>query len=226
MKLTKSGPLTDQETDWLEEMLMEYGTDDSVLCFSELDGLLTAILSGPNMISPGIWLDAIWGKGDYHPEWSSEKEMERFIRLCFQHMNDIASCLYDAPEQFEPIFNEREVKGKKHTIVEEWCFGYMKGISIDDWSALPADLRPSLEAIALHGIEKNFSVLEKMTRAEFEKSITQIQPAALDLYQHWLSLRATQQTVPAIPHEAEKLPGRDDPCPCGSGKKFKKCCLH
>ncbi|MCV5928645.1 SEC-C metal-binding domain-containing protein, partial [Escherichia coli] len=25
---------------------------------------------------------------------------------------------------------------------------------------------------------------------------------------------------------AEKLPGRNDPCQCGSGKKFKKCCLH
>ncbi|MCV5090987.1 SEC-C metal-binding domain-containing protein, partial [Klebsiella pneumoniae] len=24
----------------------------------------------------------------------------------------------------------------------------------------------------------------------------------------------------------EKLPGRNDPCQCGSGKKFKKCCLH
>ena len=22
----------------------------------------------------------------------------------------------------------------------------------------------------------------------------------------------------------EKLPGRNDPCPCGSGKKYKKCC--
>jgi len=22
----------------------------------------------------------------------------------------------------------------------------------------------------------------------------------------------------------EKVPGRNDPCPCGSGKKFKKCC--
>ncbi|HDP5041844.1 SEC-C metal-binding domain-containing protein, partial [Staphylococcus aureus] len=21
-------------------------------------------------------------------------------------------------------------------------------------------------------------------------------------------------------------PGRNDPCPCGSGKKFKQCCLH
>lgn len=38
--------------------------------------------------------------------------MERFVSLCFQHMNDIAGCLYDAPELFEPIFNEREVKGE------------------------------------------------------------------------------------------------------------------
>lgn len=28
-----------------------------------------------------------------------------------------------------------------------------------------------------------------------------------------------QQTV-----TVEKKPGRNDPCPCGSGKKFKKCC--
>lgn len=23
----------------------------------------------------------------------------------------------------------------------------------------------------------------------------------------------------------EKAPGRNDPCPCGSGKKYKQCCL-
>ena len=27
------------------------------------------------------------------------------------------------------------------------------------------------------------------------------------------------------PHMAAKKPGRNDPCPCGSGKKYKKCCL-
>jgi SWIM/SEC-C metal-binding protein len=26
------------------------------------------------------------------------------------------------------------------------------------------------------------------------------------------------------PTEAEKKVGRNEPCPCGSGKKFKKCC--
>ena len=26
------------------------------------------------------------------------------------------------------------------------------------------------------------------------------------------------------PQEAEKKVGRNEPCPCGSGKKYKKCC--
>ncbi|MEA3436938.1 MAG: SEC-C metal-binding domain-containing protein [Thermodesulfobacteriota bacterium] len=28
---------------------------------------------------------------------------------------------------------------------------------------------------------------------------------------------------PPRPVQSEKI-GRNDPCPCGSGKKFKKCC--
>jgi preprotein translocase subunit SecA len=29
---------------------------------------------------------------------------------------------------------------------------------------------------------------------------------------------------PAEPIQAGKKPNRNDPCPCGSGKKFKLCC--
>ena len=32
-------------------------------------------------------------------------------------------------------------------------------------------------------------------------------------------------TVKKIPMKADKKkPGRNDPCPCGSGLKYKKCC--
>ena len=31
-------------------------------------------------------------------------------------------------------------------------------------------------------------------------------------------------TVKKEPKKADKKPGRNDPCPCGSGKKYKKCC--
>ena len=33
----------------------------------------------------------------------------------------------------------------------------------------------------------------------------------------------TRERQPRTPFTADKLPGRNDPCPCGSGKKFKNC---
>ncbi len=35
---------------------------------------------------------------------------------------------------------------------------------------------------------------------------------------------AGDQTVKKQPMRKQKKPGRNDPCPCGSGKKYKKCC--
>ena len=37
--------------------------------------------------------------------------------------------------------------------------------------------------------------------------------------------RIMQDEPPFVPAPGTKLPGRNDPCLCGSGKKFKKCCL-
>ena len=33
-----------------------------------------------------------------------------------------------------------------------------------------------------------------------------------------------KKTEKIEPIHVEKTPGRNDPCPCGSGKKYKKCC--
>ncbi len=33
----------------------------------------------------------------------------------------------------------------------------------------------------------------------------------------------TREVRPTMPIQAQKLPGRNEPCPCGSGKKFKNC---
>ncbi len=40
----------------------------------------------------------------------------------------------------------------------------------------------------------------------------------------WIYTRAVRQG-PAPYRAAQAKPGRNDPCPCGSGKKFKQCCL-
>jgi len=38
-------------------------------------------------------------------------------------------------------------------------------------------------------------------------------------------LRMTRSEVQSIERVASKI-GRNDPCPCGSGKKYKKCCIN
>ena len=44
-----------------------------------------------------------------------------------------------------------------------------------------------------------------------------------DVRQQQAAARDTRERVPVQPIRVEKLPGRNDPCPCGSGKKFKQC---
>jgi hypothetical protein len=48
-----------------------------------------------------------------------------------------------------------------------------------------------------------------------------------ELAQHVTSLRAEFEAYRArvTPVKAATKPGRNDPCPCGSGKKYKRCCL-
>ena len=49
-------------------------------------------------------------------------------------------------------------------------------------------------------------------------------PADLnDPNQQAAAAQDTRAQQPRTPFTAEKLPGRNDPCPCGSGKKFKNC---
>ena len=66
--------------------------------------------------------------------------MNRFIDLCFKHMNDIAERLSEYPDQFEPLFGYNDVDGQSYTVVEEWCYGYMRGVALTDWSSLPEAL--------------------------------------------------------------------------------------
>jgi uncharacterized protein len=57
--------------------------------------------------------------------------------------------------------------------------------------------------------------LERL-REECEENLPQ---AVTNIYRFWIA----QRGVKTIRREDARI-GRNDPCPCGSGKKFKKCC--
>ncbi len=226
--------LTSSEQDWIDSFLLNRmaededveGKDEGILGISELDGYFTAIVSGPEMVVPSLWLPQVWG--DFELEWESEKEFEKVVNLFMRHMNSIASILIENPSYLEPIFMESKVSGRKNTIVEDWCYGYMRGVTLclEDWDIEQLDMRILLSPILAFGSEHGCDTLSEMSSDEIKNIKSAIIPNVHEIYSYWLARRdspgsGNKPTVRAAPRI-----GRNDPCPCGSGKKFKKCCLH
>lgn len=217
-----NAPLAPEELDFLEAILLDYGNDDSVLDVAELDGFFTALVSGPEVVLPSRWLPALWG--GVPPAFASPDEAQTVLSLLLRHMNDIADLLMTQPEHFSALFYEHEHQGRLITLIEEWCFGYMRGVDLGQWPPLPEPQASYLEAIALHGREANFAKLDELDLEQHQALVSGIEPAARALHAYWLAQRSAQPA--SAPRRTSKMPGRNEPCPCGSGRKFKQCCLH
>lgn len=227
-------PLNDEEIEQLARFLLDRidadadteGEDEGVLDVSELDGLFTALVSGPVMVPPSRWLPAVWG--DFEPEWGSAKDFEDVVSLMMRHMNGIAAMLMERPEDFEPMFLEHEVEGKTYTIVDEWCEGYMQGIALaaDQWNAGGQEMAILLTPIRAFTSETGWRAHDLSTDAEIENIRNAITPNVREIHAYWLARREDHAPSSEPVRRAQPRVGRNDPCPCGSGKKYKKCCLH
>jgi uncharacterized protein len=64
--------------------------------------------------------------------------------------------------------------------------------------------------------------------AGYKRFFTYCLPFVTELSAQWREQQSGGQKLPA-PEEATKInvkTGRNDPCPCGSGRKYKKCCMR
>jgi uncharacterized protein len=95
----------------------------------------------------------------------------------------------------------------------------MRGVELreKDWATLqeaqPELLLPFMLLSGAYSLEGEEEVTEE-EREEMRESLPDLVFAIRDF---WM----TEAEKPKAPKT-----GRNDPCPCGSGKKFKQCCLH
>lgn len=220
-----SSTLTDVEFEILDEFLLSLEHDDAMLNVSEFDGFVTAVVSGPEMIVPSQWLPLVWGGEENAPIWDSMEEYQRIFGLMIRHMNNTSATLMQEPAEFEPCFLESEVRGVTHWVVDEWCAGYMKGVGLypRQLTAGP-DMDDMLAPIRQFADPDGWDRLESKNGDEIRCLQEQIAPAVRAIHSYWLARRtpANAQSAPYIRPEP-KL-SRNDPCHCGSGRKYKKCC--
>jgi uncharacterized protein YchJ len=84
--------------------------------------------------------------------------------------------------------------------------------------AEPDDDPPSVADLVLHVLNKDErATLNAMTPTEREAFVARLQRV--------LNGEESIRESPAQAFNPNRDVGRNDPCPCGSGRKFKKCCL-
>ena len=221
MELT--GPLADEELDELGDFLMSAATGDDSMDISMLDGFLTALAVGPNTLPPGRWMPLVWGDD---MAWESQQQAERMMSLVFRHANDILFYLRENPETFEPLLYEREHEGKLIPVIDEWCAGFVRGMALDE-----ASWRPLIESdegeemlypILLFGTQTGWHELRDSPdlAARNEEFAELLGDCVMAIQAWWLPTRKEGSTV----RRDQAIVGRNELCPCGSGKKFKKCC--
>jgi uncharacterized protein len=213
--------------DDLVEEITEAGGDPGIVDMAELDGFLTALISGPNVIAPSKWLPAMWGAAAA-PAWMTEDDYRQVLDLLLRYNNMIASALLEDPESFEPVFAEydSDEPGETEVTLDEWCRGYLRGVELDPdaWRACEAEIAEFLQPIKTWGTDEGSSLLSTMTDAEREAAPDKITHSVRALYTFWRE-RSAAGFAPTIVRASPKI-GRNEPCPCGSGKKYKHCCLQ
>jgi uncharacterized protein len=121
---------------------------------------------------------------------------------------------------------ERIVEDKTYIIVDEWCEGYHRGVELtsEHW------FNNKEIAVLLAPIYAFTEVTDWKGHDYPEEEIRSIQntiaPNVRNIYTYWLERRADTPPQEQPIMGSEPKVGRNDPCPCGSGKKYKKCCLH
>jgi uncharacterized protein len=221
-------PLSERELDWLQNFLENLSqTYDDCMTLEEVDGLFCALIINPVMAKPSEWMKTVFGK---EHNFSSEEELERVMMLLIRYWNHISGLVENPPKtEKDEMYFPRVVEFEEDSsikLAEKWAAAFHIGVSYcaDDWDEALKDsksefISQSLATIMLlelgYNPDDNGAIITPDQRREL---LVIIPVVTYKLFHYWVEKNTTEKK------ESKTKVGRNDPCPCGSGKKYKKCC--
>ena len=190
-----------------------------------LDGYLAGVVVSPTWIRPGEWMPKIWGDTPFESEeqanWAMAAVMARFNEI-----NQFARGESKQPPSFR---FDRGPDGEPS--VHNWAIGFLKAFSLraDAWSPLSQHetaytlLTPMFAYITDANGDPGATFNDVPEDEQDSYFATVIPDVIRAIYAFWGQSDALQPVEPPTPQGRRKV-GRNEPCPCGSGRKAKRCC--
>lgn len=213
------------------------------MSYAQLNGFLFTVACSPELIKPSEWLPVIFHDEDAN--YASLKEAETIMQALMFLYNDLnlqvtsnnpvfpAQCLPRQPA-IENLADDAPLA--------QWARGFFLGHNwlADLWDRytpeeLDQELGSSMMVLSFFADKELANAYRKENTRKVAPSVEEMSVTVYEMLDHamasyasigWAIYQALSEANHA-PHVRETpKTGRNDPCPCGSGKKYKKCCLH
>ena len=214
--------MSDAEVDAYIQGLKALGP--TAMSAGQIDGLLAAVLTATTPADTEAWLASIWllEQDDPEPDIDTDSPAAaRAVASILARMKQIADDLEDG--DYAPLF---DVDHDGDVIWETWADGFMVGMTldVDGWSG-----RIRSRASAGDATRMMINLID-VSRYDPDalknlgpQHVAMLRENAPDLLTECV-LELTRPDRARSPIIRGPKVGRNDPCPCGSGKKHKKCC--
>ncbi|MBI4720013.1 MAG: UPF0149 family protein, partial [Chitinivibrionia bacterium] len=190
-------------------------------------------------VMPSQWMPVVWdGEG---PEYESVEEANEIIGLLIRMWDEVSRTINEGT--YGPMVTMLECSdGVDRSFAADWALGFIEGMKFQKHYWLDAkdrDLTELLAPIVILAKEDREGPDDGVLDDEVREGLIDMLPnIVIDLKDYWLEkvplgtlyrggIGAAPGASPAAgpaPVTRTSEPGRNDPCPCGSGKKYKKCC--
>lgn len=175
------------------------------------------------MIPPSEWLPEVWGVED-GASFETLEQAQATIPAVMAHYNRVTRILAEGTDRYEALMGV--APNSDELMWEPWVSGFERAmrLRLDSWERIinsdDEEAASSVTMIlALHEIDIGTSELDEDAVARLDERAPDMIPQVVAALNDWTKARA----APATASRAGRKVGRNEPCPCGSGLKFKNC---
>ena len=213
------------------ERFLSRNKSGAIKNFETLDGFLTALIIGPDFVPPSEYMPVITSgsANDNGAIFSNGKEVEQFFDILMRHWNHVNEKYYsgDIYMLYLAEDDQGQVRGN------DWATGFITGTELrhSSWAVILNDDELSGSFIPIFALKyENSDDLslrpyeDPISEEQREKLLTFMIAGVKKLYDIFRESDDVYENAESMPVPSKGKTGRNDLCPCGSGKKFKKCC--
>lgn len=220
-------PLDEADLDRLDELLAALDNDEAMVV-EELDGFLAALACAPEPVSAADYLPVVLGCEEGPGAAAQRAPDDALAALVRRHARAVSAAL-DA-HAYAPVLACDE---HGHCDGSAWAVGFLRAVESapESWEAM---LDEKSFGDALEAVEALAATLDvdagrpSLARHEREALIDRMMADVADVHEYFRPYRQSGTSpqalrVETVRREQPKV-GRNEPCPCGSGRKYKACC--